>query len=113
LPAPSCGAARRSTRRLRAFLLLIQEKNRTTEYQSLRAVTGWQVNLTRNGKDEITNYSDPRSLSTAYARSRSPKAFETLSRLSNDPDLHKEIEYRLKGKLRRQAKKSGPSSAKQ
>lgn len=26
------------------------------------------VTLTRNGKDEITNYSDPRSLNTAYVR---------------------------------------------
>jgi hypothetical protein len=44
------------------------------------------------------------------SRSRSTKAFEVLSRLSNDPDLHKEIERRLKGKLRRQAKKAGKAA---
>jgi RHS repeat-associated protein len=30
---------------------------------------GQQVNLTLNGKDEVTNYADPRSLNTGYVRS--------------------------------------------
>jgi hypothetical protein len=47
------------------------------------------------------------------SRSRSPKAFETLSRLSREPELYKEIEYRLQAKLRREAKKAGSRSAKQ
>ena len=47
------------------------------------------------------------------SRSRSSKAFETLSRLSRDPELHKEVECRLQAKLRREAKKAGSKSARQ
>jgi hypothetical protein len=46
------------------------------------------------------------------SRLRSAKVFEALSRLSNDRDLHAEIEFRLKSKLRRQVKKAGGKSAK-
>ena len=45
------------------------------------------------------------------ARSRSQYAFETLARLSSDPDLKEEVAQVLKSKLRRQAKKLGPHVA--
>lgn len=45
------------------------------------------------------------------ARSGSEYAFEALARLSSDPDLKEEVALVLKSKLRRQAKKLGPSGA--
>lgn len=51
-------------------------------------------------------------LTTYFSRSRQQRAFDTLARLSNDPDLKVEIAYILKTKLRRAAKKKGPSATK-
>jgi hypothetical protein len=46
------------------------------------------------------------------ARSKQSRALDVLARLSRDPDLKAEIEFRLKSKLRRQAKKEGRGAAK-
>ena len=45
------------------------------------------------------------------SRSKSPQAFETLVRLSNDPELKIEIAFRLRSKLQRQAKKDRARSS--
>lgn len=42
------------------------------------------------------------------SRSKMHRAFETLVRMRNDPDLCVEIEYRLRAKLRRAAKREKP-----
>jgi hypothetical protein len=49
---------------------------------------------------------------TNLVRSKKPIAFETLVRLSKDPDLKIEIEQRLKGKMKREAKVQGRGGAK-
>jgi hypothetical protein len=45
------------------------------------------------------------------SRSKSQRAFETLVRLSKDAEIAGEIEFKLKNKLRRQAKKDRARSA--
>lgn len=45
------------------------------------------------------------------SRAKSPQAFETLARLSNDPELRIEIAFRLKSKLQRQTKKDRARSS--
>jgi HEAT repeat protein len=45
------------------------------------------------------------------SRSKSPQAFETLVRLSDDPELKIEIAFRLRRKLQRQAKKDQARSS--
>jgi hypothetical protein len=48
-------------------------------------------------------------LTPYFSRSRQRRAFDTLARLSDDPDLKVEIAHILKRKLRYAARKSGAS----